>query len=74
MWFGVAPRMYFKKSCVWKELFACSTYDNCFKFNSQHNWGDLYDHLMRARVFTLIMNKIFIRDPKMMRKLAMASI
>ena len=28
--------------------------------------GDLYDHLMSSRVFTFIMNTIFIRAPKPM--------
>jgi hypothetical protein len=26
----------------------------------QHDWRDIYDHLMSMRIFTLIMNKIFI--------------
>ena len=29
-----------------------------------------YDHLLRMRIFTLIMNKIFIRAPKIMRQIA----
>ena len=28
----------------------------------EHNQGDPYDHLMSMRIFTLIMNKIFIPD------------
>ena len=33
--------------------------------NSGHNWRDLYDHLVTQRIFTLIMNRIFIREPKL---------
>ena len=29
-------------------------------FNSQHDHGGLFDHLMSRRIFTLIMNKIYI--------------
>ena len=43
-----------------KDWTACLEYDNHARLNSQHNWGDLYDHLMSMRIFTLIMNKIFI--------------
>ena len=42
---------------------VCSKYDNHFSFNSEHNLGDMFDHLMSTRIFTLIMNKIFIRSP-----------
>jgi hypothetical protein len=42
-----------------------------FRFNSQHDWGggDFYDYLMSTRIFTLIMMKIFIRTPKIMRQM-----
>ena len=40
-----------------KNKVTCSTYDNHFKSNSQHNQDDLYDHLMSKRIFTLIMNQ-----------------
>ena len=36
--------------------------------------GGLYDHLMSMIIFTLIMNKVFVRAPKMMRKVATTSI
>ena len=39
-----------------RELFMI----NYFKFKSQHNWGNFYDHLMSTRIFTVIMNKMFI--------------
>ena len=54
-----------KRLCVEKRL----------EINSQHhNWGDLYDHQMMKRVFTLIMNNIFIRALKIMRKMAVGAI
>ena len=31
-----------------------------YKLNSQPNWKDLYDLLVSTRIFTLIMNKIFV--------------
>ena len=40
-------------------------------------WGgglDLYDDLMSSRIFIFITNKIFIQAPKIMKKVAMASI
>ena len=37
-------------------------------------WGDLYDHLMTIGIIILITSKIFIRAPKIMRKLAMVPI
>ena len=30
------------------------------KLNSLHKWGDLYDHLMSTKIFTLILHEIFI--------------
>jgi hypothetical protein len=34
----------------------------------------LYDHLVRTIIFTLIINKMFVPTPKIMRKIAIASI
>ena len=36
----------------------CLKYANRFRRDSQHDWEDLYDNLMSARIFTLIMYKI----------------
>ena len=33
-------------------------YDNCSKFNSQYNLGNLYYHLMSMKIFTLILRGI----------------
>ena len=35
---------------------------------------DLYNHLMSTRIFTLMMNNIFISAPKIMRQMAMSTI
>ena len=45
------------------------------RFDSEHNWRALYiDHLkMSTRFFTLIMNKIFIRAPKIVKNVTMVS-
>jgi len=32
---------------------TCSEYDSHSRLNSVGNWGDLYDHLMSTRIFTL---------------------
>ena len=37
-------------------------------------WGDLYDHYMSTRIVTLIMNAIFIRTSKFIRKVVLTSI
>ena len=42
----------FKKDCT-----SCPKYVNHSRPNSQHNPGDLYDHLMFMRILTLTMNK-----------------
>ena len=47
----------------------CSKDANRYKLNSQHDGGNPYDHLMSTRIFTWIMNEIFIRDPKIMRQI-----
>jgi hypothetical protein len=53
----------YKKDMYSKEigLRAQNIYDNHYKFHSQPNWRGLYDYLMSARMFTMIMimNKIF---------------
>ena len=51
-------------------------YANQCSLNSEHYWGggDLYDNFLSTRIFTSIMNKIFVLAPKIMRKVATASI
>ena len=38
----------------------CSNCRNHSRFSGQHNWGDLYDHLMSTRILISIMNMTFI--------------
>ena len=40
---------------------TCSKYVKYVKFNNHHNdWGDFYDHFMSTRIFSLIINRIFM--------------
>ena len=39
-----------------------SKYDYHTRFNSQHNSGNLHDHLMSTKLFTLISNEICMRS------------
>ena len=58
-----------------RDQVPCSKYNNHSRCKSQHNWGGgLYDHLMRTRIFTLMMNNTFIEALEKRRKLSMASI
>lgn len=44
---------------------------NVFKYsthNSEHDWENLYDHLVTHKIFTLTTHKILIRAPKLSRK------
>ena len=43
----------------------CSTHDNLSKLNSQYNG----DHSTSMKIFTLILNKIFIRGLKIVREM-----
>ena len=45
---------YQKNICLEKTKLYASIHDKCCRFNDQHNWGDLYDHLMSMGIFTLI--------------------
>ena len=55
------------KTCS-RDWTSCSKFVNHSRLNMQHNWGDLSDHSMRKRIFTLIMIKIFIWALKCMKK------
>ena len=74
VWCGFKKRMP-KKTCVYTRDWAtCSKHDNHSKFESRHKYGNLqYHHSMSMRIFTLIINEIFIRAPKIMRNVAKAS-
>ena len=58
MWIGVDLRMETKMTRVLRDWTVCSKYGNCFRFNN-HDWRDLFDHLMSTRILTLRMNTIF---------------
>lgn len=49
-----------KKTLIKRDWTMCSNFVNWSRFNSQPNWGDLYDHLSIKRTFPLIKIKIFI--------------
>ena len=70
MWLGVAPISDTKKTCVFKEIGLRVQHDNYFRFNSLNDWRDLYDCLMSTRIFTLIMDEIFIPTQEFTRKVA----
>ena len=53
---------------------TCLEYFNHSRLDSQRNRENLYNYVMSMRIFTLIMNKIFIHAPKIMGKAAIASI
>lgn len=47
-----------------KRLDCVLKWDNRSKVNNQHNnYGDLRDHVMSTRIFTLVMNKLFVSAP-----------
>ena len=46
----------------------CSKYVDHSRLNIQHNYGHLHDHLMSMKIFSLILNKMFIWAPKIMVK------
>ena len=64
---GVAPRTNFEKTCL-KESELHAQNMIIILGSIVNIMGDLYDHLMSMRIFTLMMNKIFIGAPKVMRK------
>ena len=44
----------YQKDVFWIDRTTCSKYDNHSTFKGQHNWGNLYEHLMSTRIFILI--------------------
>ena len=53
-----------------EEIGHCAQrYANHARFSGQHDWGDLYGHLMSTRIFTLIMNKKIVGAPNIMRQM-----
>ena len=58
----------YQKDTFLKHWTMCSKNDNHSRLNDQHIWGDPYDCLMSSRILSLVMNKMFIRAPKISRK------
>ena len=67
---SLAPKRHVLKK-IWTTR---SCYANHSWLNSEHDCGDLHDHLMSTRIFTLIMIEIFIWAPKNMRQVATSMI
>ena len=55
-------------------LRAFKKYDDHYGLNSQHSWRQSYVNLKSTKIFTWIMNKIFIMVVQVMTEVAMASI
>ena len=53
MWFHVAPRMDAKHTYGLEEigLYSQHIIYKHSRVNSQHNWGNIYDHLMSTIIF-----------------------
>ena len=51
-----------------RDWITCSKCANHSRFSSQHDWKDLYDHLITKRSLPLVMNKWFIWAPKIRGK------
>ena len=64
IWLGVDLRTDSTKTCFKRDWATCSKYVNHSRFESHYKLGgDLYDHLMNTKIFTLIVIKIFIGAP-----------
>ena len=71
---GMSLKMDTKRHVLKRNWIMCSKNDMHSKLSSQHNWGDLDDYLMSTRIYTFIIDKIFILAPEIMRKVATALI
>ena len=70
MWFGLAPRTDTEKAFVNKEIGVCAPNMIIILGLISTQGGGLYDHIVSMRIFTLIVNKMFIGTHKIMRKVA----
>ena len=55
--------------CIKQIGLNAQNYASHSKLNGQHDWRDLYDHLMGMSILTMIM--IIIRAPKIMGQMAL---
>lgn len=60
-----------KRHIFAKDWTTCSDYDNHSKLHSQDDYKHLHDHVMSTRILTLIMLKVFIRAPRIVRKVVL---
>lgn len=58
----VAPRPYTKRHVFIGHWTMFSKYANRYRFNSQHKWKDLYDHLTSTRIFSMMTHMTHIRN------------
>ena len=73
MWLGLDLRINTKKTRVNKEWTTCSNATHC-RLKSQHGQGNMYDHLTCTRIFTLIMDDLFIWAPNNTRQTDMDTV
>jgi hypothetical protein len=64
----------YQKDTFLKHWTMCSKNDNHSRLDDQHIWGDPYDCLMSSRILSLVMNKMFIRAPKIIQKVPTTSL
>ena len=64
----------YQKDTFLKHWTVCSKNDNHSRLDDQHIWGDPYDYLMSSRILSLVMNKMFIRAPKIIKKVPTTSL
>ena len=60
MWLGVDLRTSTKKMCLKEIGLRAQKNANHSRFNSQHDYGDLHDHLNEHEKLHFMMNKIFM--------------
>ena len=61
MWLEVLPRIDTKETCFFlRDWTTCSKYGYCSKVKIQDDRRDLSDHLISMRIFTSIVNRIFL--------------
>ena len=68
IWSGVNRWTSINKHVFIKYWIVCSKHANHSKLNSQQALGDLHNHSMSTRTFTLMINKIFIHVPEIRRQ------
>ena len=64
----------YQKDMNLRELdYLLKEFDIHSSLNSQHHWDDLYDHSKGMRIFTMLMDKIFIGAPRIWGKWLLGS-